>query len=144
MLVDNEKIIFKEIDKILNLINYNYILDEIKRIEKDILFADKENKHRLAIHFDVNHGKMTIDRTQTDQPFAESFGTTRSLSIPKNKPLKLQVFTDHSIAEIFVNEGEQVATSRVFSEKEANHLFIEGQTGNFDGTIWDLRSSLSL
>lgn len=108
------------------------------------LFADKENKHRLAIHFDVNHGKMTIDRTQTDQPFAESFGTTRSLSIPKNKPLKLQVFTDHSIAEIFVNEGEQVATSRVFSEKEANHLFIEGQTGNFDGTIWDLRSSLSL
>lgn len=61
-----EKIIFKEIDKILNLINYNYILDEIKRIEKDILFADKE-KEINSLKKDLELIEFKIDRLYDDK-----------------------------------------------------------------------------
>lgn len=106
------------------------------------LFADQTNKHHLALHFDTKHGKMILDRSQTDEPFAQAFGETRSVDFTANQSLQLQIFADQSICEIFVNNGEKVLTSRVFPTENAHHLFLEGQGGHYEGNIWNLRSAL--
>lgn len=106
------------------------------------LFADPANKQHLAIHFDTKHGKMVLDRSHTDMPFAQAFGETRNLTLAKNQPLTLQIFVDQSICEIFVNNGEKVLTSRVFPAENADQIFIEGQGGNYEGKLWELRSAL--
>ena len=105
------------------------------------LFADAENKHSLALHFDSKHGKITLDRSQVSLPFAEEFGSTRSISLEKETTLKLQIFVDQSICEIFVNDGHSVFTSRVFPKIEETQLFIEGNQGSYEGHYWELRST---
>lgn len=105
------------------------------------LFADPENKHSLALHFDTKNGKIVLDRSRVSLPINPAFGTTRSVSLSAGQPLHLQIFVDQSICEIFVNDGRHVFTSRVFPNIEETQLFIEGTQGSYTGHHWELRST---
>jgi len=61
-----ENVIFKEIEKIFNFINYDYILDEVKKIEKDILFDDK-GKEINNLKKDLDLIEIKIDRLYDDK-----------------------------------------------------------------------------
>lgn len=101
------------------------------------LFANGENNHGLSLTFDTEHGKMEFDRSQTANPFAEEYGSTRTFTIAK-KALHLQIFVDTSVVEIFVNDGEQVATARYFpGEKETGITLHCDHAGS--GQLWSLR-----
>lgn len=101
------------------------------------LFANREKNHGLTLTFDTEHGKMEIDRSQTANPFAEEYGNTRTFTIAK-KALHLQIFVDTSVVEIFVNDGEQVATARYFpGEKETGITLRSDHAGS--GQLWPLR-----
>ncbi|WP_207942398.1 beta-fructofuranosidase [Enterococcus sp. DIV2402] len=104
-------------------------------------FADEQNNYQLALHFDTKNGKITLDRSQMSLPLNEKFGTTRTVELTQSRALKLQVFADQSICEIFVNDGEYALTSRVFPQTGETQLFIEGTQGEYTGNYWELRSS---
>ncbi|MBO1305175.1 sucrose-6-phosphate hydrolase [Enterococcus sp. 669A] len=103
------------------------------------LFADKELNHSLVIDFDAKNGMIKVDRSNAGISFAEGYGTTRSFSIEKQQALNLRIFVDHSVCEIFINDGQKVATARVFPQEGETGLFIEGSNGTYSGSYWRLR-----
>ncbi|MCZ4369646.1 GH32 C-terminal domain-containing protein [Enterococcus lactis] len=103
-----------------------------------LLFADEQQKHGLTLSFDTIHGKMSMDRSHAGKSFAENFGTVREFSIEK-KPLKLQIFVDRSVVEVFVNDGQQTATARVFPTDDQTGLYIKSDR-EFKGKLWHLRN----
>ena len=48
----------------------------------------------------------------------------------------LRIFKDHSMLEVFVNEGEEVFTTRYYPEKSANEIVVEHLLA--DVTVWEL------
>lgn len=103
------------------------------------LLTDQEQNQGLTIQFDSKRGKMVIDRSHAGGPFGEEYGTTRSFTIAK-KALQLQIFVDCSIVEIFINDGETVATLRVFPEEHQTGLHVTCDT-NYQGQLWQLRKT---
>ncbi|MHC5268645.1 sucrose-6-phosphate hydrolase [Enterococcus sp. LJL98] len=107
------------------------------------LFADAQNQQGFTLHFDGINGKMSIDRSRVSHRLNEDFGTTRSLSLEPKQAIDLQIFVDQSICEIFVNGGQHVLTSRVFPSEGETQLLIEGHSGTYRGSHWQLRSSFT-
>ena len=91
----------------------------------------------LILSFDRRHGKMKIDRSLSGEVFAEDYGVTREFTISQ-EPLSLQIFVDISVVEIFINDGKQTATARIFPSSEQTTLLIECDHA-FSGTLWKLR-----
>lgn len=83
---------------------------------------------------------ISVDRSHVSNPFAQEYGTTRTLTIDKNEPLSLQIFVDHSVCEIFVNGGQAVLTARVFPNHEEKNVYLEGISGDFSADFWCLRN----
>lgn len=80
------------------------------------LAASSDEKNALKLKFDTEHGQLIIDRSHTDQPFASDFGDSRKINLAAHQSLKLDLFIDHSLAEVFINDGEKVATLRFFCD----------------------------
>lgn len=51
---------------------------------------------------------------------------------------KLHIYLDHSSVEIFINEGEEVMTSRFFPHPEENSVKISGGKGSIIWSSWEL------
>ncbi|MDT2826999.1 MAG: sucrose-6-phosphate hydrolase [Enterococcus viikkiensis] len=102
------------------------------------LFADEDTNTGLTLSFDTQNGTMTMNRENAGTPFATEFGTVRTFEIPQ-KDLSLQIFVDHSVVEVFINQGEKVASARVFPKKDQTTILLEGTTGVFSGEYWTLR-----
>lgn len=93
----------------------------------------------LDLNIDFQSGVLTLDRGHSGVPFAEKYGTTRSTTIPKSKPVHLQIFVDHSIAEIFVNHGRKVLTTRFFPNDDQTQISLEtGSHLDYNCSYWRL------
>ncbi|MFT8309698.1 MAG: sucrose-6-phosphate hydrolase [Sporolactobacillus sp.] len=79
----------------------------------------------LDLNIDFQAGVLTLDRGHSGASFGEAYGTGRSTTIPKTKPVHLQIFIDHSIAEIFVNHGFKVLTTRFFPGDDQTQITLE-------------------
>ncbi|MFL0441135.1 sucrose-6-phosphate hydrolase [Enterococcus pernyi] len=101
------------------------------------LCSDPMGNNGLILSFDRRHGKMKIDRSLSGEVFAEDYGVTREFTISQ-EPLSLQIFVDISVVEIFINDGKQTATARIFPSSEQTTLLIECDHA-FSGTLWKLR-----
>ncbi|MGP4081331.1 glycoside hydrolase family 32 protein [Pseudalkalibacillus sp. R45] len=76
---------------------------------------------------------LTLERKNVDNKSIES----RSCQISKLETL--QLFIDHSSIEVFVNEGEEVFTARIFPDKKnASIHFSASGSVTFDLWKWDL------
>ncbi|MPM17457.1 Sucrose-6-phosphate hydrolase [bioreactor metagenome] len=103
------------------------------------LCEDAANDKRFRITLDPSAKKITIDRSRCGIPFAEDFGTTRSLAVEQMEKVKLQIFVDISSIEIFVNDGEATFTSRVFPEAGETGLSLAaGSTIDYSLDLWEL------
>lgn len=72
-----------------------------------------EGGARLILSY-VN-GSFSIDRTKTHSDFNPDFASIDAVSIPQYPPsISLRVIVDQSVAEIFINNGEQVLTELFF------------------------------
>ncbi|APB31100.1 sucrose-6-phosphate hydrolase [Vagococcus teuberi] len=103
------------------------------------LMSDKDGATGLTISFDTTCGKMIIDRSSVGESFASEYGFKREFSISK-KPLTLQVFVDESLVEVFVNDGEQVATARVFPKADNTYIHVDSDS-QIDATCYNLRQT---
>lgn len=111
-------------------------------IEKDQtgtlhLLGSQDNKHSLTLQFDTKQGRLVIDRGKVGLPVATDHGTTRTIPLPEGQELKLHIYIDHSLAEIFINDGIQVATLRYFANQNNNRIYFNQPT-KVQGSLWPL------
>lgn len=96
-----------------------------------------ENEETV-ISYDIDNNKLTLDRGRSGEEFALEWGTTRSVSINCDV-LKLRVFMDTSSIEVFVNDGENVLTSRIFPSKESLGIkFFATEKCSVIADIWSI------
>jgi fructan beta-fructosidase len=105
------------------------------------------NGHYFEIGYDAVKQELYIDRSKTaQQAFNKNFEKQYRYSTPlalTNKTLKLQVFLDHSIAEVFANDGEAVFTTQFFAGKDemGMELFSEaGKSKLQQLQVWPLKT----
>ena len=95
-----------------------------------------------SLQLNFNTGKdafFEIDRSKAGQTFNEKFGVTRKIRLPENQDLDLDIFIDHSLAEVFVNNGEHVMTLRYFADQKNDKIALTGKNSlNYYGTFWNL------
>lgn len=106
------------------------------------------NGHYFEIGYDAETQLLYTDRSHTantgfNENYKKIFRTEKAMPL-KNSPLKLHIYFDNSIAEIFVNDGEAVLTAQLFSGKEDNSIQLFGTGGSaFFRNIkfWKLKSA---
>ncbi|UOY91737.1 sucrose-6-phosphate hydrolase [Ectobacillus sp. JY-23] len=92
------------------------------------LFASAEE--RLVVTFDKDAQVVTVNREQFEHAFGGEYGFVRSEAVNLSGGVKVHIFVDRSIAEIFINDGEIVFTTRVFPKEDAKgiNVFSNGTT----------------
>ena len=101
----------------------------------------------LQIGYDSRRKMLYFDRQFAgDTTFNAAFAKLTKYEAPLdllNQKLRLQVFIDHSLVEIFANEGEIVMTTQIFPDpsNDGIALFSEGAATSFDKMeTWLIRS----
>ena len=105
-----------------------------------------ENK-KLVIGYDAKENKLFLDRKNAgDTSFNKKFGELSyyETKLPlRGKKLRLHVFFDHSIVEVFANDGEAVMTMQIFPmpADDGIQLFSDGGKNNFENVqVWNMKS----
>ncbi len=94
-----------------------------------------------AFYYDIENEKLVLDRSRSGVSFATEYGCERKCSY-KGKELKLQIFVDVSSIEIFVNDGEEVFTSRVFTKETSNGISIfSDKSVQVDVNLWTIKNN---
>jgi beta-fructofuranosidase len=90
-------------------------------------------------------GKLVIERDASSvSPDVERNDRTAPLEVARGEPLKLHVFVDHSVIEVFADEGRTCLASRVYPLRPDSlgvGLFArEGNARLNSLDIWELNS----
>lgn len=97
-----------------------------------VRLAVKENKY-LEIGYDAVRKVLYIDRSRSgDQSFHPAFAKQSRYEIklePVNGSIRLHIYFDNSIAEVYANEGEAVMTAQVFPSAEENGVAFFSEKG---------------
>ncbi len=98
--------------------------------------ASEEEK--TILKYDTTQKKVILDRTYSGESFGEEYGTERACVINSDK-IKFHMFVDISSVEIFINNGEEVFTSRIFPKNESNEIRFFANEGSvsFKTVKWD-------
>lgn len=99
------------------------------------LFADSEKTKGLFLTIDTINGYLVVDRKKSGISFAKEFGYTRTIRIAKHKKIKLNLFVDNSVIEIYVNKGEKTITSRIFPDITQEYIYSDQYLPT---TVWPL------
>jgi len=101
----------------------------------------------FEIGYDATNQLLYIDRSKAGiRSFNKIFEKLNRFETPlvlNNKPLQLHIFFDHSIVEVFANNGEAVLTAQIFPEEADNRIELfssGGKSALIKATIWNIRS----
>lgn len=83
---------------------------------------------KTVIKYDKAKQMIVLDRTSAGQPFAQEYGTVRKCSF-QGEFVKFHIFVDQSSVEVFINDGEEVFTARIFPDEASTGIrfFSEGE-----------------
>lgn len=106
--------------------------------------SDRPGKEETLIRY-VN-GKLELDRRQSgDVAFSDRFPSVEYAPLTsQNGVIKLRIFVDKSVVEVYANDGERVITDLIFPNESAGsiELFAEGGTAEFRKvTVWPMKSA---
>ncbi|KKI89113.1 sucrose-6-phosphate hydrolase [Bacillus sp. SA1-12] len=96
--------------------------------ELGIEFRAKDDE-KTIVKYDKRQRKIVLDRSMSGQPAGESFGTKRQCSV-RDGNIKFHLFVDTSSVEIFVNDGEEVFTSRIFPKQTSDEIRFFANEGS--------------
>ncbi len=104
-------------------LNLTIELDEAENFSVKLLNNEMEES---VLAYDVVTNKLTLDRTKSGKvDFHEKFPSVESMIVPpRNGELKLDIFVDNSIVEIFANDGAAVLTDLVYPTKKKGEVAI--------------------
>ena len=96
----------------------------------------KSKNHETIIGIDFKKGQIYIDRRNASPSTLNELYPSRDSAPfnPNKDTVTLDVFVDHSIVEIFINNGEGTLTSLVFPEDDGDSIkvFAEGGKALFE------------
>jgi beta-fructofuranosidase len=95
----------------------------------------KGEAHQLDIRLDSESRTLFLDRSKTEVRQGDK---VRELALTDSEQVELRILADTSSVEIFINQGEFVMSSRVFTPKQATGIVLEGQA-QLD--IWTLNAA---
>ncbi|WP_042350607.1 glycoside hydrolase family 32 protein [Bacillus massiliigorillae] len=95
--------------------------------------------NKTVITYNRKEKKIILDRSQSGEAVGEEFGTTRACYMDA-ETIKFHMFVDTSSVEVFINDGEEVFTARIFPNKEDRNIrfFSYNGTVQFDARKWDI------
>lgn len=102
------------------------------------LSASQDGRLGTKLILDYDRKEIILDRSQAGAPLAEEYGSQRVLLEDLGQQLDLDIYLDRSSLEIFVNGGQEVASSRIFPGDDQIYTVIEGSDAELDMTIYDL------
>lgn len=105
------------------------------------LAASDDLSQNINLQFDTKDGSLTLDRSQNNEHVSEKFGETRTIELPQNSDLDLDIFVDHSLIEVFVNDGEHVMTGRFFNDPENQKISFDKDI-KYEGSFWNMKTIL--
>lgn len=93
------------------------------RLDESTLLRFGREEDYWSLCYNQTLGQITIDRSSLKQPIDREQGEQRHLLL-KDKTLSpvLSLFVDNSFVELYVNQGEQVMSFRVFLENGTNQI----------------------
>ncbi|MBS1596846.1 MAG: glycoside hydrolase family 32 protein [Bacteroidetes bacterium] len=123
-------------------INWQPVANTISGI---YIAAGKNNK--LVIGYDAKEQKLFMDRTNAgDISFNKKFGELSKyetkISLKENE-LRLHIFFDQSVVEVFANGGERVMTMQLFPEEAYQEITLYSEQGSNtfqDVKVWKMGS----
>ncbi|WP_019639664.1 glycoside hydrolase family 32 protein [Paenibacillus fonticola] len=103
-----------------------------------IEFRAGENE-KTVLAYDRNSKKVILDRSLSGYPVAVEYGSVRRCHLDAEN-IKFQLYVDTSSVEIFVNDGEEVFTSRIFPSRESTQIrfFAQGGTAACRASLWKI------
>lgn len=142
----NEMALLRETVKTVQEKNSVFLTPASAQFELDFtLTGDRSivtlfKQHDQGLRLDIDHlqGEVVLDRSKTQYPFGERYGTNRRGKIRPGKTA-VRVFVDGSVVEFYLNDGELVLTTRYFSD--ALDVSIEGQ--GIVGELYQLRQAIA-
>lgn len=130
---EDEKVgfdIIKNEEKIIENDNnsYEFNLDlEFLAGNKATLEFFKGDNESLKFIINGDENKLTLDKSNLSNKFAHEHGNQRSCLWNFESKLSLKVIADKSIIEIFINDGEEVFTSRAFPLTNSTKIAVSSQ-----------------
>ena len=88
----------------------------------------KDGEHVAVIRYKPGRNTVRIDRTRSGGRF-DIVHVRDFLVRPRDEAIKLRVVLDRSSVELFVNDGEQAATFRLYSPERAQAISFEAEGG---------------
>lgn len=106
-------------------------------LEYGIEFRASEEE-KTVIKFDAVQGKVIMDRALSGKVIGSKHGTERKCKLDGDV-YKFQLFVDSSSVEIFINDGEEVFTARIFPDIRSQEIrfFATGGRAAFKAVKWD-------
>ncbi|GFP74133.1 Sucrose-6-phosphate hydrolase [Clostridium fungisolvens] len=92
-------------------------IEESQDIGIKLRCSDDDSEYTL-LNFSSKTNLFTVDRTSS----GKYLGGKRQCKLNINNKLKLQIFSDRSSLEIFINDGEEVFTLRIFPSIESKNI----------------------
>ncbi|MEK5039057.1 glycoside hydrolase family 32 protein [Sporosarcina sp. FSL K6-3457] len=95
-------------------------------------------QEKTMIYYDAIGKKVVLDRTNSGQEVGVDYGTIRQCAIDANN-ITFQLFVDVSSVEIFINDGIEVFTSRIFPSQNSDGIrfFASAGSAEFQMSKWD-------
>lgn len=127
-LSENELKSGKNIEMENNSYHLNLTIDlaNLKGFSVELLKNQEENN---ILSYDLATQILTFDRTKSGViDFNKKFPSAENMKvIPENGTIKLDIFVDNSIVEIFANGGKAVLADLVFPKTSKGEIYISGK-----------------
>lgn len=117
--------------------NLECSFSNIKSNEVGIKLRVGDNEETV-FYLDRINNKLILDRSKSGILYATEYGTVRKCDFDCEK-LNLQIYVDTSSIEIFVNDGLEVFTTRIYTADESQGIvFFSDEEVSLKAVIWDL------
>ncbi|OWR28111.1 sucrose-6-phosphate hydrolase [Saccharibacillus sp. O23] len=92
---------------------------------------------RTVLSYDTRTGRVMLDRSASGVPVNPAYGTTRSCTLNPTDRIEFRLFVDVSSVEIFVGDGEEVFTARLFPDPSSTGIafFANGGSADFEAAF---------
>ena len=134
-LLQQESISFEKINGIVYELTAEFTEIEAQVVGIKLRKGDNEE---TVFYYDLINRKLVLDRSKSGRTCGDEYGTVRKCHFDE-KQLKLQIFVDVSSIEIFVNDGLEVFSTRIFTKIESAGIefFTDGMV-QLKTTKWGL------
>ncbi|WP_249043390.1 glycoside hydrolase family 32 protein [Paenibacillus faecis] len=117
------------------------LICEISKFDAEQLGLEfrASDHEKTVLKYDRVLKKVILDRTLSGRAMDEVNGNVRRCGLVADN-LKFHLFVDASSVEIFVNDGEEVFTGRIFPDPASKEirLFCSGGSAEFRVCKWDI------